>query len=264
MVQNLLSDSPHAHFSDGTISTHLIKLLNGAREIADPLDLRVPITRTGMVVGKNTDPVGYHIVAKLRHMSGGANGDRWQPCAGSSVYIIEGPATPQPFALAPGFDGILSSDIQNLLPERKFIFSKVTVVRVAQNASCFLAPLTGAAEIPPVNSCAHGSIWLFLDSSVSRLRYLIIASNIKDVLEVHLHHGLPNANQPPVAVIYKAIPEPDPVFINAGSLGSMEFEQPFMGNFDALASALRNGEVYGNVHTVKYPSGEIRGQFGAY
>ena len=32
--------------------------------------------------------------------------------------------------------------------------------------------------------------------------------------------------------------------------------------FDALLDALRNGAIYGNVHTDRFPPGEIRGQFG--
>jgi hypothetical protein len=32
--------------------------------------------------------------------------------------------------------------------------------------------------------------------------------------------------------------------------------------FDALLEALQNEAIYGNVHTDKFPSGEIRGQFG--
>jgi CHRD domain-containing protein len=32
--------------------------------------------------------------------------------------------------------------------------------------------------------------------------------------------------------------------------------------FDALLDALRNGAVYGNVHTDRFPPGEIRGQLG--
>jgi len=31
--------------------------------------------------------------------------------------------------------------------------------------------------------------------------------------------------------------------------------------FDALLEALRNHAIYGNVHTDKFPTGEIRGQF---
>jgi hypothetical protein len=31
--------------------------------------------------------------------------------------------------------------------------------------------------------------------------------------------------------------------------------------FDALLEALQNDAIYGNVHTDKFPSGEIRGQF---
>ena len=33
------------------------------------------------------------------------------------------------------------------------------------------------------------------------------------------------------------------------------------GGFDALLEALQNDAIYGNVHTDKFPSGEIRGQF---
>ena len=32
------------------------------------------------------------------------------------------------------------------------------------------------------------------------------------------------------------------------------------GDFDALADALESNTAYGNIHTTKFPAGEIRGQ----
>ena len=32
------------------------------------------------------------------------------------------------------------------------------------------------------------------------------------------------------------------------------------GNFDALVAALTSNTAYGNIHTVNFPAGEIRGQ----
>jgi hypothetical protein len=32
------------------------------------------------------------------------------------------------------------------------------------------------------------------------------------------------------------------------------------GDFDALVAALDSNTAYGNIHTVKFPAGEIRGQ----
>jgi hypothetical protein len=263
-VQNLLADVPRAFFSDCADTNPLLELLPHAKQIAGPVDLRVPITRTGMVVGSKTDPAGYQVVAKLRRQSGGAAGDRWLPSPGSSVYLMNGPATQAIDLPDPALTDLFSRKMDAILGPRQLVLSKVTVVRIAQDAFCFLAPLTGAAEIPPVKSYAHGRVWLFLDSEISRLRFLVVAADIRNVLEVHLHHGLPTVNQPPVAVLHRSAADPGPFFMNAGSLGRSDLREPFAGDFEGLANALRNGELYANVHTVEHPSGEIRGQFGAY
>jgi hypothetical protein len=48
--------------------------------------------------------------------------------------------------------------------------------------------------------------------------------------------------------------------ITAASVVGPAAQNITAGDFDALVAALDSNTAYGNIHTVKFPAGEIRGQ----
>ena len=47
------------------------------------------------------------------------------------------------------------------------------------------------------------------------------------------------------------------------TLTESDLTGPLTGDFQELVEALRNGEIYVDVHSTDFPAGEIRGQVGA-
>ena len=107
------------------------------------------------------------------------------------------------------------------------------------------ATLTGAQEVPAVNTSASGV------SSIQVLGDTVITgsgqtSNI-DATAAHIHQGAPGQNGPVIIPLVKTAPNTWSVQPNT-ILSS--------GQFDAY----RDGNLYVNVHSAAYPSGEIRAQ----
>jgi hypothetical protein len=142
---------------------------------------------------------------------------------------------------------------------------KTTITCVDEHASCFAAPMSGAGEVPPVCTFAAGKAHFILARKSRKLYFTIKVNQIFGVTQAHIHHGLPNANGPVVAFLFGPV---DPTGLINGRLARGVIREDdlldgFAGDFDGFVEALRNGEFYVNVHTAKYPPGEIRGQIGA-
>jgi len=48
--------------------------------------------------------------------------------------------------------------------------------------------------------------------------------------------------------------------ISASSIVAVPSQNVTAGDFDALVAMIESNTAYGNVHTTKFPAGEIRGQ----
>jgi hypothetical protein len=48
--------------------------------------------------------------------------------------------------------------------------------------------------------------------------------------------------------------------ITAANVLALSAQNVQAGDFDALVAALRSDSAYGNIHTMNFPGGEIRGQ----
>ena len=138
----------------------------------------------------------------------------------------------------------------------------------------FVAPLSGADEVPARDTLARGNAIFHLSDDGTVLSYKLIAANIDNVIASHIHCG-------PVGVS-------GPVGVNlfAGTAGSGRFDgvlangeitAPNPGNacgwatLDDVVAAMLSGNAYVNVHTNDgvaptntgpgdFPGGEIRGQ----
>lgn len=144
----------------------------------------------------------------------------------------------------------------------------------AANNRNFRAHLSGEGEIPAVDTQAQGQAIFQLSKDGSALSFKLIAANIEDIAQAHIHCGASDVNGPVVVFLYpdgppaqlipgrfdgvlaqgtrtnaNIIPRPDSAACPGG-----------VANFDDLIAKIRSGDAYVNVHTLENPGGEIRGQ----
>jgi hypothetical protein len=118
-------------------------------------------------------------------------------------------------------------------------------------------------ETKPVNSSAHGVVGFYVYQDNRTIGYLINASNIENVTGIHIRHGMTGSDGPIVATLFDADSPPGKIngVFSIGNITSVDLvgdmENKTMEDF---FSAIDNGELYVNVHTIEYPEGEIRGQ----
>lgn len=111
----------------------------------------------------------------------------------------------------------------------------------------FTADLTAAAEVPPTDSTATGKVEATLDTTTKMFNWNITYEGLSgDATAAHFHGpAAEGANADPV------VPIPDPL------------ASPIMGSAtltDEQITQLQGGQWYFNIHTEKFPDGEIRGQ----
>jgi hypothetical protein len=120
--------------------------------------------------------------------------------------------------------------------------------------------MTGAKEVPPVNSMASGSTTFVNNQTV--IDYDLSVSDLYNVTAAHIHQGRGGVNGPIVVTLYKtADPSPGLFGGYSGNITSSMLEGPLKGKqLSALVDILSNGQAYVNVHTIKNKNGEIRDQ----
>ena len=127
--------------------------------------------------------------------------------------------------------------------------------------------LTGGEEVPPRDTRAQGQAIFQISPDETSVSYRLIAANIQNVTQAHIHLGPPGANGPIVVWLYPPAPPlqlipgrfqgvlEEGVFTEAVFMGPLEGEP-----FSVFLGHLRAGNTYVNVHTSQFPPGEIRGQ----
>jgi hypothetical protein len=137
------------------------------------------------------------------------------------------------------------------------ITSWLTNSVVAQEQK-FVATLSGQEEVPPTNSQATGMADFIITGE--NAEYSVNASNIQGVTAGHIHSGGQGENGPIVVTLFKN-DSPTNEVSETGSITVDKLEGPMAGKqLTDLVTAMRNGEIYVNIHTEQNPNGEIRGQ----
>ena len=113
------------------------------------------------------------------------------------------------------------------------------------------ATLTGGGEVPPNDSKAHGLMQGTFDTDTDRLEWTVTYSGLSSPpIGAHFHG--------PVSYLGLTPEENAPIQVGTpGNLGS-----PFHGVAkidDTQAKDLKDGRWYFNLHSKKFPGGEIRG-----
>jgi len=126
------------------------------------------------------------------------------------------------------------------------------------------APLTGAAEVPPVETDAIGAAFFRLDADETELSFRLLVGRIDDVTMAHIHVGGPDENGPVAAFLFGFV-EATPTInglVLKGVITDDDVREAGMvdGTLASLAEQMRMGNTYVNVHTVANPAGEIRAQ----
>ncbi len=131
----------------------------------------------------------------------------------------------------------------------------------------FVAPQSGAQEVPSVETRARGQTVLQLSWDGTELSYRLSVANLFDVTQAHIHLAQPGANGPVVVWLYPSgppaqlIPGRSSGILATGVITASDLVGPLAGApLDDLIEHISTGNAYVNVHTVAHPPGEIRGQ----
>lgn len=140
-------------------------------------------------------------------------------------------------------------------------------------ASDFIATFSGFNETPAILSEGRAHLSLRLDRAGQTLAYTLTFSNLTAVTQSHIHFGKPhtagavivffcsNLASKPAGV--QACPDSSGTVagvITAANVLPIAAQHITAGDFDALEDALDSHTAYGNIHTVAFPGGEIRGE----
>jgi hypothetical protein len=151
------------------------------------------------------------------------------------------------------------------------------------NAEHFSATYSGFEELGEIGAGETGAIYspagtatldLDLDSKAGTITFKVKYSGLTSaVTQAHIHFGkehvaggimvflCSNLPNPPVGT--KPCPTPSGKVtgtITSASVLAIPTQNVAVGDFSALVAALVSNTAYANIHTVNFPSGEIRGQ----
>ena len=140
-------------------------------------------------------------------------------------------------------------------------------VALADSGRNFVAHLSGGSEVPANDSLGQGQAIFRLSADGAELQYKLIAANIQNILQAHIHLAPASSNGPVVAWLYPGGPPAQLIpgrfsgVLAEGTITSASLVGPLSGYTLAdLLAELEAGNAYVNLHTQQFPPGEIRGQ----
>lgn len=147
------------------------------------------------------------------------------------------------------------------------LFGIAAAPAFAGSNSNFSTHLSGNEEVPPVETRAQGQAIFMLSKDGQELHYKLIAANIENIRQAHIHLAPEGENGPVVAWLYPSGPPPTLIpgrfsgVLAEGVITEADLVGPLAGQpLSALIDVMEAGNTYVNIHTTQYPAGEIRGQ----
>jgi hypothetical protein len=140
--------------------------------------------------------------------------------------------------------------------------------------------MTGYNEAPAVSSAATGDFKARIDDKADKIDYTESYSGLEgDVTQSHIHFGQRNVSGGIMVWLCQTATNPAPAAVAAttpqcpgpragtvsGTLTPASIVGPagqgiVTGEWNELLAAIRTGNAYANVHSTKFPGGEIRAQ----
>jgi hypothetical protein len=127
----------------------------------------------------------------------------------------------------------------------------------------FHARLTGGEVVGQVHTSAHGDADFQLSKSGDQLTYKLTVRNIKNVSAAHIHQGKHGENGPPVVSLFSGTKKTGEFggVLSEGTIAAKDLIGSLKGKpLGSLMQMIEDKDAYVNVHTERYPDGEIRGQ----
>jgi len=149
------------------------------------------------------------------------------------------------------------------------------------HAQDFSARLNGFEEIGGLGAGETGAILsdgkgtLSLDVEKNLITYKLTYSGLTDAQQAHIHFGKLHVAGGIMAWLCQSAAKPSPTTgtptcpatsgtvtgtLTAASVIGPTLQNVMPSDFDAVTDALNSNTAYANVHTAKFPAGEIRGQ----
>ncbi len=162
----------------------------------------------------------------------------------------------------------------------RYIFTAALAVSLVGGASLFwadaagmqtklTATLSGSEQVPPVQTKGSGQFLGTVTDNKSISYRLTFSSLSARVTAAHIHLGKRGANGGVVVWFCGGGGRPSCPASGGSVTGTITgasvvaTEGIKRGDFAALLQAIMSGDTYINVHSTKYPDGEIRGQIQA-
>ncbi len=181
--------------------------------------------------------------------------------------------------------GFLPASVGGILADSRFsnadfLLNGYTAIRVNFDlvdeplAGIFSGPLTGAQEVPPVDTRAVGGAEFVVSEDGTQIDFEVMLRNnivsnagLRVVTMAHLHLAPAGSNGQVVVNLLEGIDRPNinaPLRSITGSIDTSGLVGPLAGaSLQDLIVEMGNGNIYVNVHTEAFPAGEIRGQLAA-
>ena len=141
--------------------------------------------------------------------------------------------------------------------------------------SHFHTHASGDEEVPARATLAQGQAQFRLSEDGTELHFKLIAANVENVVQAHIHLGPSGTNGPIVAFLFGLVPAGGgrtSGVLAEGTITAANLVGPLAGHpLSDLVDAIEAGNTYVNIHTDDgvappntgpgdFPGGEVRGQ----
>ncbi len=139
----------------------------------------------------------------------------------------------------------------------------------ARQQNLFVARLTGAQEVPAVDSAATGRASFLITDNDTKIRFRISERGVARITQSHIHVGAAGTAGPVVLFLFPTFAVKGSVdgegwsvsgTLTAADLIPQAGATPAVNTFADAIAAIRSGNTYANIHSPAHPGGEIRGQ----
>ena len=133
----------------------------------------------------------------------------------------------------------------------------------------FVARLTGAQEVPAVDTNATGRASFLITDNDTKIHFRISERGVARITQSHIHVAAKGVAGPVILFLFPTSVAKGSVdgegWSVSGTLTAVDLipqpgATPAVNTFADAVAAIRSGNAYANIHSVAHPGGEIRGQ----